>query len=150
MQINKIIPVFIGISFLMTACGNDQADQTEQAKKEILQAEKDFEAMAAQKGISEAFYFYADSNVVIKRRNDSLIHGREGLRNYFSNDYFKTATVKWTADFVDASSKGDIGYTYGHYTWESKDDSGKVSVDKGVFHTVWKKQKDGSWRYVWD
>jgi len=51
---------------------------------------------------------------------------------------------------VDASETGDMGYTYGKYTWQSKDSSGKVDEAKGVFHTVWKKQKDGSWKYVWD
>ena len=31
-----------------------------------------------------------------------------------------------------------------------KDSTGKTNENRGAFHTVWKKQKDGSWRYVWD
>jgi ketosteroid isomerase-like protein len=31
-----------------------------------------------------------------------------------------------------------------------KDSVGNKKDFKGIFHTVWKKQKDGSWKYVWD
>jgi ketosteroid isomerase-like protein len=122
----------------------------ELAKTGIGEAEKDFAKMAAENGIAKAFEFYADSNATIRRGRDSLIHGKEGIRNFYSADYFKTATVTWSPDFIDASQNGDMGYTYGKYTWQSKDSSGRINEAKGIFHTVWKKQKDGSWKYVWD
>jgi len=106
--------------------------------------------MAAEKGIAEAFSYYADSSAVIRRRNDSLIKGREAIRNFYSDGYFKTATLKWSPDFIDVAEKGDMGYTFGKFTRLSKDSSGRVSEITGTFHTVWKKQKDGSWKYVWD
>ncbi len=118
--------------------------------QEIAAVEKSFEKMAADKGIAEAFWFFADSNAVIRQGNDSLIHGKEGIRNFFDTPNFKNATVTWTADFIEASESGDLGYTYGKYEWRSKDSTGKISVNHGVFHSVWKKQKDGSWKYVWD
>lgn len=120
------------------------------AKKQIARAEKDFAQMAAEKGIAEAFWYYADSSAVIKRQHDTLIIGRDNIRHYYLADFYKTATVTWSPDFVDASSNGDMGYTYGKYTWQSKDSSGAIKESKGVFHTVWKRQRDGSWRYVWD
>jgi ketosteroid isomerase-like protein len=122
----------------------------EAIKKEIVKAEKDFETMAAEKGVAEAFSFFADSNAVIKRQNDSLIHGKEGIRNYYSNPNYKNAIAKWAPDFVDVSVNGDLAYTYGKYTWEFKDSAMKSSFYSGVFHTVWKKQGDGNWKYVWD
>ena len=103
-----------------------------------------------EKGIAEAFWYYADSNAVIKRKNDSLIKGKEAIKNFYSDNFYKTATVSWSPDFIDVSGNGDLGYTYGKYLWQSKDSSGKINESRGIFHTVWKKQKDGSWRYVWD
>lgn len=148
---SKFITAILLSSSLFYSCQSEKKDDLhEKAKIEIVQAEKDFEKMAAEKGIAEAFWFYADSNAIIKRQHDTLIQGKENIRNYYSADYFKIATVKWSPDFADASSNGDIGYTYGKYTWQSKDSSGKVNEAKGIFHTVWKRQKDGSWRYVWD
>ena len=120
------------------------------AETEIRNAEKAFEQMAAEKGIAEAFAFFADSNAVIKRGNDSIIRGKDGIRNYYSAEYFKTATVKWSPDYVDVSKSGDMGFTYGKFVWQSKDSTGKTNELKGMFHTVWKKQDDGTWKYVWD
>ena len=106
--------------------------------------------MADEKGIAEAFWFYADSNAVIKRNNDSLIHTKEGIRNFYAADFYKSASVKWSPDFIDVSPDGNMAYTYGKYLWQSKDSTGKPLEFSGIFHTVWKRQKDGSWKYVWD
>ena len=104
---------FILFVFLISSCQHKSIKGKEKAKQEILQVEKDFEKMAAEKGIAEAFGYFADSSAVIKSTNDSLIHGKEGIRNFFTADRFKTASVKWSPDFVDASSLGDLGYSYG-------------------------------------
>ncbi|MEI9943504.1 MAG: DUF4440 domain-containing protein [Chitinophagaceae bacterium] len=58
--------------------------------------------------------------------------------------------MTWTPDFIEVSENGDLGYTFGKYTWSTKDSAGQAQEYKGVFHTVWKKQEDGQWKYVWD
>ena len=138
------------VLIIFLSCSQDQAELREKSKAEIATAEKDFEKMAAEKGIADAFAFFADSNATIKRQNDTLIKGKENIRQYYSTDFFKTASVKWSPDFIDASASGDMGYTYGKFTWQSKDSAGKTEEFHGIFHTVWKKQNDGSWKYVWD
>ncbi len=142
--------IFILTAFLLPSCSTKSSKSTEAIKKDIMNAEKDFEKMAAEKGIAEAFGYYADSNAVIKRSNDTLITGKENIRNYYSGEFYKTAKVNWTPDFVEVSEKGDMAWTYGKYLWISTDSSGKTEEFKGVFHTVWKKQVDRSWKYVWD
>ena len=134
---------------LLYACACPQ-NRNEKARQEIAEAEKNFEKMAAEKGIAEAFYFFADSNAVIKRQHDTLIKGKQAIRNYYSMNAFKTASVHWSPDFIEVAAKGDLGYTFGKYTWQSHDSGGKINEASGVFHTVWKKQKDGTWKYVWD
>jgi ketosteroid isomerase-like protein len=136
--------------FIFISCSEHTTSDINAVKKEITAAEKAFESMAKEKGIAEAFTFYADSNAVIRRKNDTLIKGKEGISNFYTDDFYRTATVAWSPDFIDVSESGDMAYTYGKYLWQSKDSTGKPIEFKGVFHTVWKKQKDGSWRYVWD
>ena len=135
---------------LFISCTENKTIDGNVVKKEIADAEKAFETMAKEKGIAEAFAFYADSSAVIKRQNDTIIKGKKGIRNFYSDDFYKAASVTWSPDFIDVSEKGDMAYTYGKYLWQSKDSTGKPIEFRGVFHTVWKKQKDGSWRYVWD
>ena len=58
--------------------------------------------------------------------------------------------LSWKPDFVDVSASGDLGYTYGHFTYSYTDSTGTIMESSGVFHTVWKRQADGSWLFVWD
>ena len=119
-------------------------------KAEVAKAEDDFKNLSESKGIAEAFYAFADKHAVIKRDNDSLIQGKEAIKTYFDNPKFKKASVTWKPEFVDVSADGTLAYTYGKYVWTSTDSLGNKKDFKGRFHTVWKKQKDGSWKYVWD
>ena len=150
----KKILQLIAMVYIFLVCSgcedNDDKKEKAEALEQIRQAEKDFARMAAEKGIAEAFWFYADSTAVIKRQNDTLVHGKDGIRNYYSGEAYKTARVEWAPDFIDVSEDGDMGYTYGKYTWQFPDSTGKYIEYKGVFHTVWKKLEDGSWKYVWD
>jgi len=136
-------------SLLFVAC-KEKEDDPEEIKTSVMKAEKDFEKMAAEKGIAEAFWYYAAPDAVIKRQNDTLIKGKENIKKYYSTDFYKRASVKWTPDFIDISEEGDMAYTYGKYIWFSSDSAGSVNEFAGIFHTVWKKQPDGDWKYVWD
>ncbi|MGE5355020.1 MAG: YybH family protein [Deltaproteobacteria bacterium] len=119
-------------------------------KNEIFNVEKSFEKMAADSGIAKAFYSYAADSAVIKRENDTLIIGKENIHDYYKKTDDKRTRVNWTAEFIDVSECGTMAFTYGKYKWQVKDKSGKTTTYKGVFHTIWKKQKDNSWKYVWD
>lgn len=117
-------------------------------KQELIKTEADFAALAKDKGIAEAFYYFADDSAVINR-NSSVIKGKENIKNYYSNNNSIIA-LNWKADFADVSVDGTLGYTYGKFSGKVKDSEGKISEISGIFHTVWKKQSDGSWKYVWD
>lgn len=145
------ICLFPLVCLVMASCQPkpDVTDNREQFKKEILQTEKDFEKMAAEKGIKEAFLFYASDSVAINRFN-LIYKGKKQVTLYFDYVKMNNARLQWTPDYVDVSSSGDMAYTYGKYTYTHNDSTGKEIVNKGVFHTVWKKQKDGKWKFVWD
>jgi ketosteroid isomerase-like protein len=147
----KIVIAMVAMVFASASAGHAQTqDRKGKAIKEIESAERDFQKMTVSKGLAEAFFFYADNNAVIKRENDTLIRGREAIRNYYSSPGYSAASVVWAPDYTDASAQGDMGYTFGRYTWTVRDSTGNANEYKGVFHTVWKKQPDGSWKYVWD
>jgi hypothetical protein len=84
------------------------------ARNEILQAEKAFEKMASEKGQSAAFYYFAAENAVIRRGNDSLIFGKESIKNYYDKNANPNAKLNWTPDFIGVSDCGTLGYTYGN------------------------------------
>ena len=122
---------------------------SEKYKAEIIQTEKDFEKMAADSGLPAAFsYFVADSGVVSAR--DSLFRGKAAVKKFYQGRSARDVSLQWSPDFVDVSLSGDLGYTYGKYTFSFRDATGTLSHNHGIFHTVWKMQPDGSWKFVWD
>ena len=143
---NKI-PFFLICLLMFVSCKHTV--NIEAAKDEILQTEKAFEKMVSEKGLAEAFYYFADQNAVIRRGNDSLITGKENIKLYYDKNANPNAKLSWTPDFIGVSDCRTLGYTYGKYLYTIRDSTGKNIELKGVFHTVWKKQNN-EWRYVWD
>jgi ketosteroid isomerase-like protein len=162
----KLIACVAGV-VLLAACQNNSetentaanetakpvaaASQRNEAIAAIKEAEKQFALMAATKGVAKAFEFWADSNAVIKRENDTLIHSKQAIGAFYGKMPAENIIqVTWSPRFADASDDGTLGYTYGDYQWVFKNAAGKPVTSKGVFHTVWKKQPDGTWKFVWD
>ena len=144
---NNIFFIIAGL-LLCTSCHHSIDD--EDIRKEIFQTEKAFEKMVSEKGVTEAFYFFADEKAVIKRENDMLVKGKENIKNYYAKKNNETLVLNWTPDYIEVSTCGTLAYTYGKYFWKIKNENGEVAEYRGIFHTVWKKQDDNNWRYVWD
>lgn len=135
---------------LILACNKAGQEYTpEKAEQEIREAEQEFAEMVANEGIAEGFIAFAAEDAVLKR-GDSLIIGKPGIADFLQAQPTQPATLQWTPDHVEVSASGDLGYTYGRYTYAYKDSLGNEKSMTGIFHTVWKKQEDGSWKYVWD
>lgn len=128
-----------------------EKDSLEKWKEEIVETEMHFSAMAGEKGIPEAFISFAAEDAVLMR-NNKLVVGKQALASYLDNQPSKVDNEKlsWEPDFVDVSASGDLGYTYGNFTYSYTDSTGATIENKGIFHTVWKRQADGSWKFVWD
>lgn len=62
----------------------------------------------------------------------------------------KQYQLTWKPDGARMSSAGDMGFTWGHFDGHSIDQNGQSVVTGGRYFTVWKKQKDGSWKVELD
>ena len=146
----SIITIFLLLLHL--SCNYKMEElSVEQWKNEILETEKRFADMAKSSGIREAFLFYAADHAALERNN--VLHiGKQSISDLFSNSSSNLSKVElsWQPDFVDVASSGDLGYTYGKYNYIVTDSAGIKTETQGIFHTVWKRQADGSWKYVWD
>ena len=142
--------IFLSVlSFLFHSGKNYVEVDVDKLKLEIMGVEKRFDDMVAEKGISEAFLFFAAEDAVIMR-NNRVFKGKTEIKKYFDSVELNDIKLKWKPDFVDMSSSGDMAYTYGKYVFSARDKAGKILKSEGVFHTVWKRQVDGKWKFVWD
>src|SRR5208337_2577381 len=131
----KTLPLILGSLLFNWSCSH--TINPNESRNEILSAEKAFEKMVSEKGLAQAFYYFADTNAVIKRENDTIITGKNNIKKYYEGKNIQGITLNWTPDFIDVSDCGTLGYTYGRYTFKKKNIKGDTSEYKGVFHTVW-------------
>ncbi len=119
------------------------------SKEEILTVEQAFKELVASEGIASGFVEFADEGAVIVR-GDRVIKGKKQIKNYFTEFLYTNVQLDWEPEFVEVAESDDLAYTYGTYTFNAVDTSGQNIHSKGIFHTIWKRQSDGSWKYVYD
>jgi ketosteroid isomerase-like protein len=96
---------------------------------------------------------YAFSNTVAE---DGVIFGspdlRIGPRAIREGFALQTeaSSLTWKPEFVDIAASGDLGYTIGEYVSTGRGPSGAAVQRFGKYLTIWRRQKDGSWRFVAD
>ena len=143
----KILLIGVSLILLLSCINISKTSNIEKWKDEILQTEKDFAEMVKTDGLRKAFLHYAADNAVLLR-NDKLIIGKNNIDVLYQGQ--NSTGLSWIPDFVDVSDAGDLGYTYGKYVFSYTDKSGKELENNGIFHSIWKRQSDGKWRFVWD
>ncbi len=136
-------------ALLLALAGCKAPDQSALAEAEIADAEAAFAKMAAEQGVPAAFLAFAAEDAVMMR-NNSLVEGHDAMRAYFEKSTLDSVQLSWSPDKVVAAKSGDLGYTYGKYQFSAVDTAGQKISSEGIFHTVWQKQPDGAWKFVWD
>jgi ketosteroid isomerase-like protein len=141
-----IFSFYLFIILGLGSCSSKKAitiDQKELAS--MIQTDKDFSEYSLNHGLSEAFIVYADSSAVYLRNNSMPIEGKPKIAAYFNQFENLPVKLSWEPIFGDISSSGDLGYTYGTYLYESG-----TQIQKGTYVSIWKKQRDGRWKWVLD
>ena len=115
----------------------------------LKQLEGEFMKAAAERGSAGYMSYYADDAVEVPN-GFGLIQGKVEIAKTMGFLDDKNNRLTWTPVAADVAASGDLGYTYGTYEFTSKDKDGKDVVDHGKYTSIWKLQKDGSWKIVLD
>jgi ketosteroid isomerase-like protein len=118
-------------------------------KAALAKMEDDFCVMAREKGIFAAFEYFAAPDVAFVDTDPRKFRGLAAVRERMGPDQ-PGVSVIWSAMFTDVSDDGTLGYNWGRYEWRSPGPDDKERVRTGFFLTIWKRQPDGTWRYVMD
>ncbi len=115
----------------------------------LRQLEGDFMKAAAERGSAGYMSYYADDAVEVPN-GAAIITGKINIAKTMGFLDDKNNHLSWTPVGADISASGDLGYTYGTYEFRSVGKDGKPVVEHGKYTSIWKKQKDGSWKVVLD
>lgn len=107
----------------------------------LIAAELAFAKAARERNVRDAFLSYiADDGVLFR---PGPVNGRTALEGQAAN----RDRLDWRPIYADIAASGDLGFTTG--PWTFRPEAGGAPAF-GHFVTVWKRQPDGSWRFVAD
>jgi len=135
------------ILITLASCNNKKEVKEPVADKNVLmEVDRAFSKMSEEKGMKTAFIEYIDSNGVLLKPNQMPIMGANAI-DYLVQLNDTDFSLTWQPNNGAISSSGDLGYTYGIYAlrYNSKD-----TIIYGTYTSIWKKQKDGKWKFVLD
>lgn len=141
--------IFIIVSALIFSCRNHDAKEIKalvDVKADVMNTDRAFSKLSEEKGIKEAFLEYIDSNGVLLRGDHMPLVGADAV-DYISQHNDTSFTMTWEPRGGTVAKSGDLAYTYGTFLMQIH---GKDSVVKGTYVSVWRKQPDGTWKYVLD
>lgn len=119
------------------------------ALEQVRAADTAFSALAQRVGTGRAFGDFAAENAQIFSTPGEFITGPQAISESFGPSDRSGALV-WHPVVGEVSSAGDLGYTAGTAVYTGRREDGGQVVRYSKYLTVWKKQRDGSWRYVVD
>ena len=133
-----IILVMLGVSVIA---------QGQSPLQEMVKTEQAFSKMAEEKNARDAFMaFIADDGLLFR---PGAVNGKKWMQEHPVPASDKKPLLAWQPAFAGMAQAGDLGFTTG--PWEFKADiNDKTPSGYGHFVTLWKKQADGSWKFVVD
>lgn len=116
----------------------------------LMTADRAFVQATADKRL-EGFRSFLAEDAATLRPDVPIIKGRDAVAGRWApllND--PAIAITWEPSLAAISDSGDLGYTAGSYEITRQDEKGKRIVGSGKYITIWKKQRDGSWKVVFD
>ncbi|MCF7902005.1 MAG: nuclear transport factor 2 family protein [Candidatus Marinimicrobia bacterium] len=121
----------------------------EQMKQDLLDTDRAFAAYSEEHGAAEAFrHFLAPEAMELSPRSEP-VYGRENIYQEMLKAGGEYVLV-WEPQDGDVAASGDLGWTWGRYTFTVKDSDDIEHVNYGKYLNIWKRLADGNWRVVVD
>jgi ketosteroid isomerase-like protein len=138
--------VCIVLASLLSTSSFATKEKSDQGADLLVQLEADFAKAVAEHGHAAFVTYFAEDGVELD--GGGGISSRDAISK--QPPWPEGTSLTWTPIKADMAASGDLGYTYGNYVFKSKDKEGKPVTSYGKYMSVWKKQKDGSWKVVVD
>jgi ketosteroid isomerase-like protein len=83
--------------------------------------------------------------------NAPMLRGKNRISRFIAKSFtIRDYRIWWRCNKAEVACSGELGYTSGVYRMSFRKGPGKVLRDRGKYLMVWRKQKDGSWKVLFD
>ena len=142
-----IMSIMIAVFFC--AC-QQQATDTKAEGEKLMQLSRDWSKSAQTDSIEKTLSYWADDAVLMSPGQPPL-KGKDAIRTMATEtSKIPGFKISWEPLSVSVSQNGDMAYMIEQNQISVNDSTGKsiTEFNKGV--TIWRKEKDGSWKNVVD
>jgi ketosteroid isomerase-like protein len=141
------IGLALAVALLLNGCSTmDPKPSSSAGEHELMEVDRAFSRLSQEKGEAVAFVAFAAPDATMLPMNLMPVQGRDAIRELMSGG--PASVLTWEPKAAGIAASGDLGYTWGFYEARRADGAGPVK--KGKYITVWRKQPDGSWKFVVD
>jgi hypothetical protein len=151
----KYFLLLVVAAICFTSCNNHQQEplsheamkaHMDSLRNDLLQTDLAFSQLSEQKGRNAAFISYAGEHATLLRPFSMPITGKDSIVNLLNSYPDSSYTLTWVPIKADVAHSGELGYTYGTYSLIIKN----IGKEEGTYCTIWKKDKNHSWKFVLD
>ncbi len=139
-----VILIFIAGLFFSCKQAVDPITNVSQNRLELLSTDSAFSALSAKAGMKQAFIEFMDADGILLRPGYNPIIGANAV-DFLIQQNDTSYTITWQPQHAVVANAGDLGYTYGIYQLLPH---AMDTTLYGTYVSIWKKQKDSSWKFV--
>ena len=147
------------LTFVVYSCNTSQQQdnkgvssgaQKDSLRTLLMNVDRSWSERSRQKGYHASRLDFASDSAIDLLDGEMPLHGIKEIKQYAATHPDSSYTLEWKPLRCAVATSGDIGYTYGGWTMHTKTKQQSDTSLYGDYITVWKKQTDGSWKYVVD
>jgi uncharacterized protein (TIGR02246 family) len=145
----KKATLIISSAFLFSCSQSTKVDQKAEGEK-IMQLSKEWSRVASAKDVEKTISYWAD-DAILMSANQPVLSGKTAIRQMVEESFkipgFK---ISWQPHSVTVSESGDMAYMIEDSEVSFTDSTGNQNSITNKAVSIWRKQKDGSWKNVVD
>ncbi len=148
-----ILPVF---AILSSCCQNCKKTNSvallnnDSLKTVLIDQDKKFCDLSLKSGFNRARMENVAESAIESGEGSMPLEGKKAIGDFNATHPDSSFTLQWQPFKAEIAASGDLGYTFGGWTLKTKTKAGHDTALFGNYITIWKKQVDGSWKYVYD